>query len=161
MEKQGKLNADIMKSMNDGIVSLSYRDWLEANKEAVKEQAPKDKKPRLEYVSEITKQLINERDVALKNGNLWMANLKRGQIKMQLRRDKVNCIDALIHAELNCKDNSEGVKITRSEYKPKRYAKRDREGNLVDLEKGQKPPKTASRTSNGASRTTSTKKTRT
>ena len=39
----------------------NYKDWIEANNMAVDEQRKKDHKPRLEYVSETTKHLIDER----------------------------------------------------------------------------------------------------
>ena len=68
----------------------------------------------MEYVSDTTKRLIDERDKATREGNEWLANSKKRAIKKQVRKDKVDWIDALINAELNCKDNWDGIKILKN-----------------------------------------------
>ena len=62
----------------------------------MKEQTRKENKPRLEYISEITKRLVDKRDTAVAKVYGWLANLKQRQIQKQIKRDKVNWIDALI-----------------------------------------------------------------
>ena len=64
-----RLNADLTRYAEQGHLNYkTYKDWIEANKWAVSEQTPKDKTHRLEYVSEITKSLIDERDKAIREG---------------------------------------------------------------------------------------------
>jgi hypothetical protein len=41
----------------------------------------------------------------------------------------------LINAELSNKDRWGGLRIVKSDYKSKRYAKRDRHGDLVDIDR--------------------------
>ena len=60
--------------------------------------------------------------------------MKSRQIQKLFKRDQVNWIDAIIKAEMSGKDKWNGVKTVRSDYKPKRDAKRDREGTVVDID---------------------------
>ena len=104
------------------------------NTQLVQSQSRKPAQVRLEYMSEETKNLIDKKQVAKLNENLDGVEILEREIKDQLTRDKIQWMNDLVNELLTRKDNWQGVKLIRSKYKPRRYAKRNKNGQIVDLD---------------------------
>ena len=104
----------------------SLRTYSERN-------GPKRGKIRQDYISEYTKWLIDRKEEAKYVEDIADIEYYTEQIKKQAKRDKVKWINTITKETMESDEIWEGMRTIARGYKPTRYAKKDRHGNIVDL----------------------------
>ena len=112
---------------------IEYSQWTKAYEHTVEAMTPKDQQIRKDYISEYTKWLIDRREEAKHEENREETELYTKLIKKHAKWDKITWINELTKETLESDEIWEGMKTIARGYKPMRYARRDRHGNIVDL----------------------------
>ena len=86
------------------------------------------KKPWLQHISAKTKELIEAKHEAAKEGRREEAQKLRKAVKKSAREDKRKWMSRLIDSDMKSKDAWQGLEIIGTTYKPKRDARKDRHG---------------------------------
>ena len=127
--------------MNETLVELlrngglkSHGSWKMANEEIVKGQEKKEPNKWKEWISKETRELILERRRALDNEEEEREKSLKKLIRKAIKEDKDKWIDEMTKAELGVKEQWQGMRFIGQPFKPKRYARRDRNGKPVSMD---------------------------
>ena len=100
----------------------------------MEEQEQREKKEWKDWIGRESRELILRRKEAISVGEEGLARELKKIIRKSLREDKRKWIDELTKEELGVKEQWQGLRYIGQPYKPKRYARRDRKGRLVNMD---------------------------
>ena len=111
----------------------SYEKWVEAYEIALSKMEVAKIKPKQEYLTTETFELILKRLHAHNTGRTELYSVLDKRVKQHIRRDKRAHQLNKISPEMSMKEQWDGIKDIRKEYQPNMYARNDKDGKRTEL----------------------------
>ena len=132
--KTKKVQNSILQELKSANSLNNYAQWVKANEKVVNGMETKKPKKWKEYISEDTKWLIEQRDIATWYTDEESAKEINRRIRKQIKEDKKAWIDEITKKTDDCKEMWQGIEIIGKPFKAKRYARHNRKGDWTDME---------------------------
>ncbi len=136
---KGNYSIDAMKHINKNIHEFlkekgnTYENWIKNIEDSMTDEVMKNKKkPRQEYLSEYTWELINMRNEAYKNGTEEINKRLNKEIKKSAKKDKKEFYEKHT-TEGSDKDKWKFIKEMKGNFKRKVYPRKNRFGQKITL----------------------------